>query len=99
MLSPILHGVAGVVLAFALSSNNAQASMICGPREALVAALTGHYDEKQESVGLSGNGLLMEFFTSTSGSWTILLSSPQGSSCIIATGDSWQRTAEPGAGV
>ena len=58
MLSPILHGVAGVVLAFALSSSNAQASMICGPREALVAALTGHYDEKQESVGLSGNGLL-----------------------------------------
>ena len=99
MLSPILHGVAGALLAFALSSSNAQASMICGSREALVAALTDHYDEKQESVGLSGNGLLMEFFTSTSGSWTILLSSPQGSSCIIATGDSWQRTTEPGAGV
>jgi hypothetical protein len=73
--------------------------MICGPREALVAALTDHFDEKQESVGLSGNGLLTELFTSTSGSWTILLSSPQGSSCIIATGDSWQRTGEPGAGV
>jgi hypothetical protein len=96
MVSSISRVVAGAFLAFSLSWSSADASVICGPRDALVAALADHYDEKQESVGLSGGGLLMEVFVSASGSWTILLSSPQGSSCIVAAGDSWQSTAKPG---
>lgn len=96
MVSSLSQMVAGAFLAFSLSSGSADASLICGPRNALVAALADHYAEKQESVGLSGGGLLTEVFVSASGSWTILLSSPQGSSCIIAAGDSWQSVAKPG---
>jgi len=51
----------------------------------------GKYRESPVAVGLASNGKLLEVLTSEDGStWTILLTSPNGISCLFAAGSSWQ---------
>ena len=53
------------------------------------------------SVGLSSNGTLVEVLASKSGSWTMIYTKPDGASCVIATGQSWEdvtaKAARPAA--
>lgn len=59
----------------------------CAPREPLGAKLATQYDEHARAIGLTSNGMLMELFASLEdGSWTMLLTRPNGMACIIASG-------------
>lgn len=64
--------------------------MPCAPREQLVQVLTSEHKEQQEGQGLAPNGTIVELFVSPAGSWTILLSRPDGVSCIAAGGTDWE---------
>ena len=52
-------------------------------------------------MGLVSNSGVMEVYVSTQGSWTIVVTSSKGTSCVIAAGESWEdmRVAlkDPGA--
>jgi hypothetical protein len=63
--------------------------MKCAERQAIVAQLA-NYREEAEAIGLNKDGTLLEVFVSPQGTWTVLLSSPQGQSCIAAIGEAWQ---------
>ncbi|NJO32079.1 MAG: hypothetical protein HC869_02060 [Rhodospirillales bacterium] len=68
----------------------------CGLRAGVVAGLERRYQEEQTALGLTAKGNLIEVFVSPSGSWTIIQTSPQGMSCIMAAGSRWaQRTWPP----
>lgn len=67
----------------------ADAQMLCGPRDALVAHLRTAFQEHRHAVALTGNGRLLEVFVAESGSWTIVVSQPDGPSCILSAGESW----------
>ena len=71
------------------------ASPVCGPRAALLAQLTARYGEQPRHLGLAGNGSVLEVLTSSSGSWTILLTTPTGRSCLLAAGRHWQDRETP----
>lgn len=45
-------------------------------------------------MGLTANGGLLEVITSKTGSWTIIVTKPNGMSCGIVSGMSWEYTAE-----
>ncbi len=65
------------------------AQQACVTREAATKQL-----EKQFNVGrgLANAGKAMfELFVSEKGSWTVVVSEPNGRSCILACGESWQR--------
>ena len=69
----------------------AAAPPACGPRTELVKQLANKYREAPVAVGLANSGTLVEVLTSDSGStWTILLSRPDGTSCLVAAGEEWQ---------
>jgi hypothetical protein len=68
----------------------ANAQMICGSRTEIVASLTAGHQETKTAQGLSGNGALVELFTGPKGSWTLLLTTPSGQSCLIGAGDNWE---------
>ena len=63
--------------------------MNCAERTSIVSKLT-NYKEEAEAIGLNKDGTLLEIFVSPEGTWTVLLSSPQGQSCIAAIGEAWQ---------
>jgi hypothetical protein len=41
-------------------------------------------------MGLAQPGQAMEVFASSHGSWTMVLTMPDGKACMIATGDNWE---------
>jgi hypothetical protein len=63
----------------------------CGERDKLVGTLQKTYREKPIALGLSQDGSLVELLASADGStWTILVTLPNGSSCIATAGEDWQ---------
>jgi len=59
---------------------------MCGDRGAVVALLKQQYSEVQEETNLQSDQALMELFASERGTWSILMTSPAGTTCIVATG-------------
>ena len=58
--------------------------------------LDSRYGEKPVSIGLQGNGHLLQVFASKdTGSWTILSMAPNGLACIVAAGRSWETLPLP----
>lgn len=74
-----------------LSVSSANAEQICAPRDATLSQLKEKFEEKVSGRGLAVNGTRMiELFVSEKGSWTLLVSDPNGHSCIMASGQHWQ---------
>ena len=68
------------------------AQPLCEARSAAVEYLADNYGETPVGHGLTNpNGLLVELFTSKDGgTWTLLVSHPNGTSCVIAAGKDWR---------
>ncbi|PWJ11441.1 hypothetical protein [Jannaschia seohaensis] len=63
----------------------------CGLREDLVAALLDQFGENFSGGGLKDDKAVYEIWTSEeAGTWTLLLTRPNGISCILASGTDWQ---------
>lgn len=83
-------GIAGYLLAaHGVMARQAQ----CAERRTIVESLQGRYGETRQSIGLAENNGVVEVFASTStGSWTILFTSPSGSTCLVASGRNFENT-------
>ncbi|MGH6934438.1 MAG: hypothetical protein ACREEE_18635 [Dongiaceae bacterium] len=64
----------------------------CGPRADLVARLGDKYQEAPIAIGLGADGNLVEILTAADGAtWSILITAPEGRSCLVAAGEAWQQ--------
>ena len=52
------------------------------------------HKESQAAIGVASNGNLLEVYATADGStWSIVMTNPQGVSCVVAIGKDWdQRT-------
>ncbi len=67
----------------------------CAPRADVVQQLEENYGETRRGLGLARQGAVMEVFaSSTSGSWTITVTLPDGRTCLIASGESYEPLTE-----
>jgi len=89
--------------AASLAPPAAHATAACGPRDIVVEKLESGYKEALVGGGLSGATHLLEVWSSAeTGSFTILLTQANGTSCILAAGQNWhgempaQPVADPG---
>jgi hypothetical protein len=82
----LLTLTAGTSLSF---SAPAVALERCGDRQPIVDVLAKKYDEHRRAIGIMGQAGLVEFYVSKSGTWTVIVSSPSGRTCIVAAGHSW----------
>ena len=62
----------------------------CAPRAELAARLAAEFAEVPVARGLSADGRMVEAFASAEGTWTIVLTRPDGQSCLAAAGEAWQ---------
>ncbi len=70
----------------------AEAKQVCVTHDKAALELKEKFEEQVIGRGLTPNGKAMfELFVGVSGSWTVLVSEPSGRSCVVATGESWQR--------
>jgi len=73
----------------------AQAAPPCTSRVEILSHLQGKYHEAPVAMGLANNGGVIEVLTSEHGdSWTIIITMPNGQSCLIAAGESWEKLPE-----
>ena len=73
-----------------LAASAAAAQSVCGTREDLLKQLAAEYQEAPVGVGLASNGSVVELLTSTGGTWTLMVTRPDGPTCLIGTGEAWQ---------
>ncbi len=67
----------------------------CATRDLVVERLAQQYGESRQSIGLGSQGSMVEVFASEeSGSWTITVTMPNGSTCLMATGQAYEKLAE-----
>ena len=66
---------------------------LCTKRTALVKALHNKYEEQRRGMGIASKTGVVEFYMSDKGTWTVVMSMPNGMSCIIAAGRDWEEIA------
>ena len=83
-----LIAAAGVIA----MTSGAEAQMLCKERSEVLARLSTGYKEAPTAMGLASNGGLIEVLTSSEDgrTWTIIITRPNGVSCVMATGETWQ---------
>lgn len=73
----------------------------CNKRDNVLELLAKKYKETPVAIGVTNTGGLVELLTAKNGSWTIILTTPRGMSCLAATGEGWyfmdETTTEPAA--
>jgi hypothetical protein len=75
-----------------VTTSASQAGMYpCAKHTDLVKLLDTKYREQLHGAGIGGQQSMIELYVSEKGSFTVLATSPQGLSCIVATGQSWER--------
>lgn len=99
----LVRRVRSVVLALGLLLPIApQASAqeaICQTHDSLAKQLEEQYAERLVAAGLDAGGRLVELFASAaSASWTMVMTTPAGESCVMAVGEHWQELKQPATG-
>ena len=93
-----LGGLVVVIVAFttlAIGNRPAHAQSSCDVRISLLAKLDNGYSEKPVAVGLASSGNVVELLISSDGTWTILVTKPNGIACVAAVGEEWQDLDPP----
>lgn len=63
----------------------------CAHRDAILKRLSGDYGETRQSMGLGANNSVVEIFASDkTGTWTITVTMPNGTTCLIASGQAFE---------
>ncbi|MBL4751347.1 MAG: hypothetical protein JKX71_12335 [Amylibacter sp.] len=93
MLLALSVGIVGIMLtansALAIPAN-------CAQRAEMVEKLKIRFGESRQSIGLTPGGQALELFADLeNGTWTILLTLPNGTSCMMASGHDYQAVKQP----
>ena len=79
--------IAAVLALFPFAAN---AQSMCTERTDILKALGTKYSEAPVAMGLAANGTVLEVLACKDGTWTIIFTRPNGMSCVLAAGQSWE---------
>ncbi len=66
-------------------------TQVCGQRASIIGRLAEKYREAPVAVGVNSAGNMVEILTADDGgTWTIIVSLPNGTSCLIDAGEGWR---------
>ncbi|MEE8272796.1 MAG: hypothetical protein V3R98_13865 [Alphaproteobacteria bacterium] len=77
-------------LCLLLSAPAAARQVPCGERAAIMTRLAAGYGERPVAMALDARGRVLEVLAAPSGTWTMLVSTPGGMNCLIASGIAWE---------
>lgn len=73
----------------------AESARNCAPRPVVLDRLAETYGETRQSIGLGSNNAVVEVFASDdTGSWTITVTLADGTTCLLAAGNAFERLDE-----
>lgn len=80
----------GMAAATLMAPTAVAQSAACMMHKDLMSYLGSKFEEKPHALGLVANQSIMQVLVSQNGTWTIVMTTTQGLSCIVAAGDSWE---------
>jgi hypothetical protein len=93
LISSLLLGTLGLAAGAAAARETAGN---CAERARVLEHLAQRYGETRQSIGLASNNAVIEVFASReTGSWTIIMTLPTGVTCLLASGQAYERLDEP----
>lgn len=97
MITKLTAGAIALMSAImVLPVSQATAQQACLVRDDVIKQLDKQYGEAITARGLTQTGeAMVELFANKEGSWTLVVTDVAGQSCIIATGDAWQKVVTP----
>ena len=84
-----LTTAAALALMCAVPLGAAAAKTVCKPRAEMVEILARKFGEHQRSFGLQNDRRVLELYVSAEGTWTAILTKPNGQSCVVAAGEAF----------
>lgn len=91
VLTTGLAALSAAALATFPASAETQGQSQCNERDRVVKLLADKYAEAPVAVGVTNTGGLVEVLSTGSGAtWTIIITTPKGWSCLIAAGEGWR---------
>lgn len=97
MMFAMSFGFAALILA----TQNAFAAPNCADRSVVLNELAAKYRETHRAIGMAANNTMMEMFASAdTGTWTLTVTTPDGTTCLVASGIGYEDISEnlPAAG-
>ena len=82
--------VLAAVLVIAAAGPATAQAVKCGPHDKVLDRLEKGYGEHPVGIGVTQQGDLLEIVASTGGSWSVVISKPNGITCLVAAGDGWR---------
>lgn len=83
--------IRALTLGLVLAAGAAQAQPACAPRAQLAQTLAQSWGEAPAALGLTRDGALVELWANpVTGSWTLMLTAPNGTACLLADGTAIQ---------
>ncbi len=83
-------------MAFAASQSNAQSpGPQCAARADVVQVLAARYGESRQAMGLAADNQLIEVYASAKGTWSLTVTLTDGTTCLVASGTSFEALSEP----
>ena len=68
----------------------------CADRDGILERLASDHDEAVVARGLTDRGALIEITATANGeSWTMIVTVPDGRTCLVAAGEAWQPVRVP----
>jgi hypothetical protein len=95
MMTNMMFGLSFGFAALILATQHAFAGANCAERSVVLNELASNYNESRRAMGMAGDAVMMEMFASTdTGTWTIIVTAPDGTTCLIASGNGYEAVAE-----
>jgi hypothetical protein len=90
-VSLLARTLVGIALIACTPRAEAGETGACAARAEVVAKLAQRFGETLRSVGLQrADGLVEIYASEKTGTWTILVTRPDGMSCLLAAGELWE---------
>ena len=94
-MTKMMFGLSFGFAALIFATQQAFAGANCAERSVVMAELAGKYSETRRAMGLAGANVMMEMFASSSaGTWMLTVTTPDGTTCLVASGTGFQALAE-----
>ena len=79
----------------ALRAVPTNAQIVCGDRDKFLGMLGTNHEEQPFSMGITSTGSVIELLPSPEGCWTIMNTTSESPTCMVASGESWQPFPPP----
>ncbi|MDA1099920.1 MAG: hypothetical protein O2967_13135 [Proteobacteria bacterium] len=89
---------AGMLVASFAQAQEVPAGAVCGERAKFLAHLGQNHKEAPTAMGVTASGRVLEVLTSADGTWTIIMTHPNGMTCMVTAGQAWENVEQVAMG-